>query len=120
MSSFFKCFTEQVDNDGGNVEAVQWTTRRTLAETVPNSTLILAEKRTRRKDPLDGFNHYNGGWNISDKHYWSVSLKFILNQTNNYQFFFFPGKGVNCSSAIFLFRKTALRRSTHPGTKTTF
>lgn len=41
-----------------------------------NSTMILAEKRTRRKDPLNDFKYYNGGWNFSDHHYFSVS--FIL------------------------------------------
>ncbi|KAL4566881.1 hypothetical protein LXL04_031007 [Taraxacum kok-saghyz] len=36
-----------------------------------NSSLILAENRTRRKDPTDGFKHYTGGWNINDDHYFS-------------------------------------------------
>lgn len=54
--------------------AVTWDTRRSLAEgTVQNSSLILAEKRTYRKDPLDGFKKYTGGWNISNDHYWAVS-----------------------------------------------
>ncbi|KAL1552232.1 hypothetical protein AAHA92_13056 [Salvia divinorum] len=35
-----------------------------------NTTLILAEKRTQRKDPLDDFHIYRGGWNISNRHYW--------------------------------------------------
>ncbi|KAL8196830.1 hypothetical protein R6Q57_024430 [Mikania cordata] len=39
-----------------------------------NSSLILAEKRTRRKDPLNDFKHYNGGWNISEDHYISSVL----------------------------------------------
>ncbi|OWM69598.1 hypothetical protein CDL15_Pgr014059 [Punica granatum] len=34
-----------------------------------NSSMILAENRTDRRDPLDGFRHYTGGWNISNKHY---------------------------------------------------
>ncbi|KAK6942208.1 hypothetical protein RJ641_027585 [Dillenia turbinata] len=33
--------------------------------------MILAAERTRRKDPLNYFKHYTGGWNISDKHYWA-------------------------------------------------
>ncbi|KAE8126164.1 hypothetical protein FH972_020908 [Carpinus fangiana] len=55
---------------------VQWNTRRSLAEgSAGNSSLILAETRTYRKDPLDGFNRYSGGWNISNQHYWaSVGL----------------------------------------------
>ena len=51
--------------------------RRYLAEgnsTAGNSTtLVLAAERTRRKDPLDHLNHYTGGFNISNKHYWAVS-----------------------------------------------
>ncbi|XVE91244.1 hypothetical protein DITRI_Ditri20bG0138300 [Diplodiscus trichospermus] len=34
-----------------------------------NESFILAEKETYRKDPLDHFNYYTGGWNISDVHY---------------------------------------------------
>lgn len=62
---------EPVDFDGGDVEVVWGATRRSVAETVPNSTLLLAEKRTYRRDPIDGFKHYTGGWNISQKHYWA-------------------------------------------------
>ncbi|MFS7940487.1 putative transmembrane protein [Helianthus anomalus] len=38
-----------------------------------SSSMILAEKRTRRKDPANHLKYYNGGWNISDHHYKSVS-----------------------------------------------
>lgn len=38
-----------------------------------NSPLPLAAERTRRKDPLNSFNKYIYGWNISDNHYWAVS-----------------------------------------------
>lgn len=38
-----------------------------------NTPLPLAAERTRRKDPLDGFNKYTSGWNISDHHYWAVT-----------------------------------------------
>lgn len=61
-------------------EVLQWTTttRRSLAdETTANSSLLLAEKRTRRKDPLDHFNLYTGGWNISNKHYIAVCFSFL-------------------------------------------
>ncbi|XVF74810.1 hypothetical protein PTKIN_Ptkin13bG0141000 [Pterospermum kingtungense] len=34
-----------------------------------NGSLILAGKETYRKDPLDDFNYYKGGWNIADIHY---------------------------------------------------
>ncbi|XP_068643353.1 uncharacterized protein [Aristolochia californica] len=51
--------------------------RRSVAEASPpassvgNSSFILAAERTRRKDPLDNFKYYKGGWNISDNHYWA-------------------------------------------------
>ncbi|XWS17054.1 hypothetical protein CRYUN_Cryun33cG0034900 [Craigia yunnanensis] len=47
--------------------------RRNLAEGSEgrNSSLILAEKRTHRRDPLDHFKKYTGGWNISNEHYWA-------------------------------------------------
>ncbi|KAA3470566.1 transmembrane protein [Gossypium australe] len=48
--------------------------RRNLAEGSEgdnNSSLILAEKRTYRRDPLNDFHKYTGGWNISNEHYWA-------------------------------------------------
>lgn len=36
-----------------------------------NTTLILAAKRTQRRDPLNNFHDYRGGWNISNSHYWA-------------------------------------------------
>ncbi|XAR56051.1 hypothetical protein NMG60_11036346 [Bertholletia excelsa] len=36
-----------------------------------SETLILAANRTHRRDPLNGFRYYTGGWNILDKHYLS-------------------------------------------------
>ncbi|KAI7987124.1 hypothetical protein LOK49_LG13G02685 [Camellia lanceoleosa] len=36
-----------------------------------SSSLVLAAKRTERKDPLNGFKKYTGGWNISNEHYWA-------------------------------------------------
>ncbi|KAH1057395.1 hypothetical protein J1N35_035460 [Gossypium stocksii] len=41
------------------------------SEGANNSSLILAEKRTQRKDPLNDFKKYTGGWNISNQHYWA-------------------------------------------------
>ncbi|XP_065849792.1 uncharacterized protein [Euphorbia lathyris] len=50
-------------------------TRRLLQDDYSNSTLILAANRTQRRDPLDDFKPYTGGFNISQKHYWaSVGL----------------------------------------------
>ncbi|KAL5783065.1 hypothetical protein ACOSP7_008094 [Xanthoceras sorbifolium] len=57
--------------------------RRTLLQEGPttttseneNSSLVLAAERTYRKDPLNNFKRYTGGWNIDDRHYWaSVSF----------------------------------------------
>ncbi|KAF8038498.1 hypothetical protein BT93_B1138 [Corymbia citriodora subsp. variegata] len=31
----------------------------------------LAAQRTYRRDPLDGFKRYTGGWNLKDHHYWA-------------------------------------------------
>ncbi|XP_040999067.1 uncharacterized protein LOC121244896 isoform X1 [Juglans microcarpa x Juglans regia] len=63
-----------VEKEHGGV--VHWNTKKSVAEkSAGNSFLILAETRTLRKDPLDGFNRYTGGWNISNEHYWaSVGL----------------------------------------------
>lgn len=50
--------------------------RRNLAgeESAGNSSLVLAARRTRRRDPTNNFERYTGGWNISNDHYWAVSL----------------------------------------------
>ncbi|XP_044464814.1 uncharacterized protein LOC123195222 [Mangifera indica] len=55
-----------------NGDLVPWI-RRSLADetTAGNSTLILAAKRTERRDPLNNFKIYTGGWNISENHYWT-------------------------------------------------
>uniref|UniRef100_A0ACD5ZIJ8 Uncharacterized protein n=1 Tax=Avena sativa TaxID=4498 RepID=A0ACD5ZIJ8_AVESA len=51
--------------------------RRSIAEApadinvTTNSSFVLAEHRTFRKDPLNSFNRYTGGWNISEVHYWA-------------------------------------------------
>ncbi|RWR91047.1 transmembrane protein [Cinnamomum micranthum f. kanehirae] len=36
-----------------------------------NTSFVLAAERTHRKDPLEGYKRYAGGWNISDQHYWA-------------------------------------------------
>ncbi|KOM42021.1 hypothetical protein LR48_Vigan04g221900 [Vigna angularis] len=36
-----------------------------------NSPVPLSAERTRRKDPLNSFNKYIYGWNITDNHYWA-------------------------------------------------
>lgn len=61
------------------IEVLAWRKieRRNLAEGSEgdnNSSLILAEKRTYRRDPLNDFKKYTGGWNISNEHYWAVSF----------------------------------------------
>ncbi|KAJ0090754.1 hypothetical protein Patl1_14863 [Pistacia atlantica] len=59
-----------------NGEVVPWKIRRSLADetTTGNSTLILAAQRTQRRDPLENFKKYTGGWNISEQHYWAFLL----------------------------------------------
>ena len=42
------------------------------------TALVLAEERTRRKDPLDNLNYYTGGWNISNEHYFTVRASLFL------------------------------------------
>ncbi|MQL83758.1 hypothetical protein Taro_016246, partial [Colocasia esculenta] len=60
--------------------AEQALARRSAAEDVvpspsvsplPNTSFALASERTRRRDPLDDYKHYTGGWNLSDQHYWA-------------------------------------------------
>ncbi|CAL5020062.1 unnamed protein product [Urochloa decumbens] len=51
--------------------------RRSIAEApadiniTTNSSFVLAADRTHRKDPLNGFRKYPGGWNISEVHYFA-------------------------------------------------
>ncbi|CAJ2631859.1 hypothetical protein L195_g002552 [Trifolium pratense] len=61
----------EVDGERNHDEVLPWKTRRSMAEDVvlPNTSLILAQEQTTRKDPLDHYNIYNGGWNISNQHY---------------------------------------------------
>ncbi|KAI8547398.1 hypothetical protein RHMOL_Rhmol07G0192600 [Rhododendron molle] len=67
-------------NEGGLDGVVYLGTKRFLAEgpdgdeseSPPNSSyLVLAAKRTYRRDPLNGFKKYTGGYNISERHYWA-------------------------------------------------
>ncbi|CAI5496699.1 unnamed protein product [Closterium sp. Naga37s-1] len=44
--------------------------RRAL-QASPLQNVTLAPNRTHRKNPLDGFNYYTGGWNPSSKDYWA-------------------------------------------------
>ena len=63
---------------------------------VEHSSVVLAAERTRRKDPLDGFKRYTGGWNISEHHYWAVS-------TSNNKHHFKKCDVVFARGGIFLF-----------------
>ncbi|KAH9715508.1 Plasma membrane fusion protein [Citrus sinensis] len=62
---------------GSEYGDLPWRVRRSFLEENDvkllenNSSLILAANRTHRKDPLDHFKYYKGGWNISEKHYFS-------------------------------------------------
>ncbi|KAG1363988.1 putative Transmembrane protein [Cocos nucifera] len=67
---------------GGGREDVLVPFRRSVVEgqsparlLVENNSFVLAAERTQRRDPFNGFKNYNGGWNISNRHYWaSVGL----------------------------------------------
>lgn len=72
----------------------QWGSGRSLVEgpfgePVESSSIVLAAQRTQRKDPLNGFKRYTGGWNISDHHYWAVSSSLFL---KNFAFCFSSSK----------------------------
>ncbi|KAI3792092.1 hypothetical protein L2E82_05962 [Cichorium intybus] len=59
---------------GGKYELVNsWGNRRLLGDEQKkgNAALVLAQERTTRKDPLDKFKKYRGGWNIKERHYWA-------------------------------------------------
>ncbi|XP_020106549.1 uncharacterized protein LOC109722814 [Ananas comosus] len=47
-----------------------------ISEEVENSSASgsVLSARTERIDPLDNFRKYNGGYNITDKHYWSSTI----------------------------------------------
>ncbi|WRX31668.1 hypothetical protein QQP08_024155 [Theobroma cacao] len=72
ISGYYKSF---VSGEREHTEMLPWKKieRRNLAEGSEgdNSSLILAGERTRRRDPLDNFKKYTGGWNISNEHYWA-------------------------------------------------
>ncbi|CAA7032910.1 unnamed protein product [Microthlaspi erraticum] len=36
-----------------------------------DASVALAAQRTFRKDPINGWQKYTGGWNISNRHYWA-------------------------------------------------
>ncbi|XP_071702892.1 uncharacterized protein [Rutidosis leptorrhynchoides] len=62
------------DNEGGKYDLLESLGAKRLLEEEQNdvnSSLVLAQRRTTRKDPLDGFKKYRGGWNISERHYWA-------------------------------------------------
>lgn len=40
-------------------------------QVIGDASVALAAQRTFRKDPLNGFQKYTGGWNISNRHYWA-------------------------------------------------
>ncbi|KAK9079509.1 hypothetical protein SSX86_001181 [Deinandra increscens subsp. villosa] len=50
-----------------------WGSKRLLGDEQKNgnASLVLAQERTTRKDPLDKFKKYRGGWNIKERHYWA-------------------------------------------------
>ncbi|KAL3838574.1 hypothetical protein ACJIZ3_023165 [Penstemon smallii] len=58
-------FSSREDAEGNNGVVLSWgRTERLLAD-----IMVLAPKRTYRKDPLNDFKMYEGGLNISNRHY---------------------------------------------------
>ncbi|KAJ0644654.1 putative transmembrane protein [Helianthus annuus] len=81
LLALFFVFSNGSPTSGGKYELVESLgAKRLLADEpyVVNSSLVLAQERTTRKDPLDDFKKYRGGWNISEKHYWAVSILFSM------------------------------------------
>ncbi|XP_060174348.1 uncharacterized protein LOC132605092 [Lycium barbarum] len=74
-SNFLLSKHHQFQGENEHNAVHSWGTKRILAES-PNcqpSSLILAANRTHRKDPLNDYNKYSGGCNISEPHYWAVN-----------------------------------------------
>ncbi|GAB4854620.1 hypothetical protein Ancab_023203 [Ancistrocladus abbreviatus] len=63
------------ESEGNYGGVVSFGVRRSFSEGpisdgyVQSSTMVLAPRRTHRRDPLNGFRYYTGGWNISERHY---------------------------------------------------
>lgn len=86
--------------------------RRSIAEApvdvnvTTNSSFVLAQERTYRKDPLNGFRKYTGGWNISEVHYMAVRMFTTWNCTsfiylhNNMYFFLFAVSWIHSFSTV--------------------
>ncbi|KAL0447309.1 UNVERIFIED_CONTAM: hypothetical protein Slati_1858800 [Sesamum latifolium] len=47
------------------------TTEQQQDQVDDSADLVLAPRRTYRKDPLNHFKRYTGGWNITNRHYWA-------------------------------------------------
>ncbi|XP_044485261.1 uncharacterized protein LOC123210835 isoform X2 [Mangifera indica] len=94
---------------------VSWAMRRSVLEdnnaehVEDNSSLILAASRTHRKDPLDDFKCYKGGWNIKEKHYFS-SVVFTAAPLFLIAAVWFVGFGL-CLLVISLYHCCCQRRS---------
>ncbi|XP_073001852.1 uncharacterized protein [Typha latifolia] len=57
---------------GGDENGLVASLRRSIVGiSEANTSFILAADRTQRKDPLNGFRYYTGGWNIRNQHYWA-------------------------------------------------
>ncbi|GMI93914.1 hypothetical protein like AT2G12400 [Hibiscus trionum] len=61
----------------GDLPGIVGSMREKMARTRSGNgtSILLAEKQTRRRDPLDHLNYYKGGWNITNQHY-SASVAF--------------------------------------------
>ncbi|KAK9054648.1 hypothetical protein SSX86_025727 [Deinandra increscens subsp. villosa] len=106
---------------GGVSHILHPETERVLVETAVSghnsSSLILADQRTRRKDPMNDFKYYTGGWNISDDHYIS-SVSFTSAPLFAIAAIWLVGFGV--SLLLICCCYCCLRRSPYDYSKTTY
>ncbi|KAL8217452.1 hypothetical protein R6Q57_020825 [Mikania cordata] len=84
-----------------------------------NSSLVLAEKRTRRKDPSNDFKYYTGGWNISDDHY-IFSVTFTAVPLFAIATIWFIGSGVTLLLICCCCCYRCCRRNTYDYSKTAY
>lgn len=80
-------------NPAGCLANAEWPTVRhgrtlmqaaaTPTSNVSTNYLVLAEKRTQRRDPLNNFEIYRDGWDVKNEHYWAsvgytAAIGFVL------------------------------------------
>ena len=75
-SLFILCYDVSITNktsDRSFIYLILFEGFRRQIQEGANGTLVLAAERTRRPDPLNNFNIYTDGWNVTNSHYIAVS-----------------------------------------------